>query len=251
MAMLRRDLFGIIRGQYGSVATAIVAPIDALLDAAGVPEDDETIQPAPIAPPAAPPSSGRKSIADFIGGFIDAHEGGLSMDPADNGNWTGGKRGRGQLVGSKFGVTPGAVAGYRGVPVAGITQADIANLTRAEAVAIGVANYYERPGFAALPMNRVTLSIIDKGWGSGPAQAIKLLQRMVGADDDGRISRNGETVQKYTAWLAGRSEETAAREWATVRERFDGSLGQPRFIKGWNNRTRSFLPGTAWWSAWA
>lgn len=205
-------------------------------------------------PPASPPPpapAARKSIADFIGGFIDAHEGGLSMEPADNGNWTGGRRGEGKLVGSKFGVTPGAAADFRGVPVASITAADIAALTRDEAIRIGVANYYEAPGLNLLPWNRVTLSIIDKGWGSGPRQAIKLLQRMVGADDDGKIKAGGETVRKYTAWLAQHGEEAAARIWADVRIAFDTSLNQPRFINGWNNRTRSFLPGTTWWGEWA
>jgi len=214
-------------GQWGPKTEAAIS---AALDNAGV--------------PAAP----RKTIEDFIGGFIDAHEGGLSMDPVDNGNWTGGKKGVGKLVGSKYGVTAGAVAAYRGVPTSSITAQDIANLTRDEAVNIGVKLYYEQPGFAKLPFNRVTLSIVDKGWGSGPVQAIKLLQRLIGVSDDGKIGP--QTVAAYKAWLDRTGEEAAARKWADVRIAFDTSLNQPRFINGWNNRTRSFLPGTAWWEAW-
>lgn len=189
-----------------------------------------------------------KTIRDFIGGFISAHEGGLSMDPKDNGNWTGGRQNSGKLVGSKFGVTAGALAAYRGVPASSITKTDIANLTKDEAINIGVKLYYEKPRMDRLPWNRVTLSIVDKGWGSGPKQAIKLLQRMVGTTQDGIIGPN--TLNAYKEFLDRHGEEEAARRWANVRIAFDTSLGQPRFIRGWNNRTRSFLPGTVWWRQW-
>lgn len=181
---------------------------------------------------------------DFIAGFIGDHEGGLSVDPADNGNYTGGKRGVGALVGSKFGVTASALAAYRGVSAASITKEQMATLTKDEAVAIGLKNYYHAPGFDRLPWNRVTASIVDKGWGSGPRQAIKLMQRMIGVADDGVIGP--ATVRTYTDWL----EAWQAKQWAAVRKAFDASLNQPRFTKGWNNRTNSFLPDTAWWNGW-
>lgn len=182
---------------------------------------------------------------DFIAGFIGTHEGGLSMDPADNGNYTGGKRGVGALVGSKYGVTAAALAAYRGVPASSITKAQMAALSLDEAVAIGLKNYYQAPGFDRLPWNRVTASIVDKGWGSGPVQAVKLMQGMIGVKADGKIGP--QTIAAYTDWL----EADQAEAWARVRIAFDTSLNQPRFLKGWNNRTNSFLPGTAWWKAWA
>lgn len=248
------------RGFTAERITALNAACDALRSPASAQSIGEGVRDAAEAgaalggllsgaPQPTPAPQSRKTIADFIGGFIHTHEGGLSMDPADNGNWTGGRRGAGALVGSKFGVTPGAIAMYRGVPASSITRADVANLTKEEAVAIGVRNYYERPGFDKLPWNRVTLSIVDKGWGSGPGQAIKLLQRMVGVPATAKI--DGGTVAAYSAFIAQHGEEAAARKWADVRIAFDTSLGQPRFIKGWNNRTRSFLPGTPWWGQWA
>lgn len=195
------------------------------------------------------PAAPKKGISDFIGGFIDAHEGGLSLDPADNGNWTGGKRNVGNLVGSKYGVTAGALAQYRGVAANSITKADIAGITRDLAVDIGVKLYYKAPHFDLLPWNRVTLSIVDKGWGSGPKQAIKLVQRMVGTADDGVLGP--ATAAAYNAWIDKLGEEAAARKWADVRIAFDTSLNQPKYINGWNNRTKSFLPGTSWWEEWA
>lgn len=202
---------------------------------------------------------------DFIAGFIKAHEGGLSLHPADNGNWFDPvrfakgqpqRRNMGTLVGSKFGVTAYAVATYRRVKA--VTAADIAALTMDEAVNIGVYLYFEAPRFDALPWDRALASIVDKGWGSGPGTAIGLMQRMIGATPDGRIG-DLETVPKYRAWRQARSEEQAAIEWAAVREAFDAKIASNEgpndpdkaFIKGWNNRTDSFLPGKPWWAAFA
>jgi lysozyme family protein len=197
------------------------------------------------APPAAADVRAPMTPREFIEGFISTHEGGLSLDPQDSGNYTGGKRGSGALVGSKFGVTAQALAAYRGVPATSITAKQMAALTKDEAVAIGYQNYYLAPGFDKLPWNRITASIVDKGWGSGPAQAIKLMQRMIGVTADGQLGP--KTVAAYRDWL----EAHQAEAWARVRIAFDTSLNQPRFLKGWNNRTNSFLPGTPWWAAWA
>lgn len=187
-------------------------------------------------------------IRKFIRGYIEAHEGGLSLDPKDNGNWTGGKSGVGNLVGSKYGVTAGALAVYRKVPVQGITRDSIEKLTLDEAVDIGVKLFYKDPKLDLLPLNRVTLSVVDKGWGSGPKQAIKLLQRMTGTTQDGVVGP--KTVKEYEEFLKHYGEEEAAKRWCETRVAFDTSLGQTRFIKGWNNRSRSFLPGTRWWDEW-
>lgn len=203
------------------------------------------------------PIAKSKTIADFIAGFIDAHEGGLSMDPKDNGNWTGNARGVGVLVGSKYGVTSRALAAYRGVKQSTITAADIASISRATAIDIGVTLYYRRPGFDRLPFNRITLSIVDKGWGSGQARAIMLMQQMIGAKVDGAIGP--DTISKYNKFLADNGEEKAAIIWANVRKKFDKSITEnegpddpdKRYLNGWNNRTDSFLPGTKWWAEWA
>lgn len=192
-----------------------------------------------------PASIGGMTVEAFFAGFIGTHEGELSLHPKDNGNWSGGKAGVGTLIGSKYGVTGAALSAYRGEPV---TAADMAALTKVEAVTLGVANYYRNPGFDKLPWNRVTASIVDKGWGSGPRQAIKMMQRMIGVTADGAIGPT--TVAAYGAWLNAKGEEAAARQWADIRMLFDGSLNQPTFLRGWDNRTRSFLPGTTWWKGW-
>lgn len=194
---------------------------------------------------------------EFVGGFIRTHEGGLSMRPEDNGNWTGGARGVGRLVGSKFGVTAATLAKYRGVPLSSITRAAMAALTIEEAINIGVALYYVAPGFDRLPWDRAAAAIFDFAWGAGPARATILLQQLVGARADGRLGP--ATAAAYRAWRARLSEDDAARAWGKVRDSFyeriatnDGPDDPDRiFLKGWKNRTASFLPGMSWWSAWA
>ena len=126
-----------------------------------------------------------------------------------------------------------------------------------QAIKLGVTLFVKQPGFDKLPWNRVTASIIDKGWGSGPTTAIKLLQRMLGVADDGKIGP--ATIGSYNGFLNVHGEDGAAHLWAEQRIDFDTALTMndgvndpdKAFINGWNNRTRSFLPGTPWWNSWS
>jgi peptidoglycan hydrolase-like protein with peptidoglycan-binding domain len=212
------------------------------------------------------PLSGMISPRMFISGFIGTHEGKLSMHPADNGNWydpalfrkQNQRRNVGILVGSKFGVIASTLVEYRlakGMPLAQaviVTPAEMAALDYETAVDVGMELFFKAPGFDKLPWNRVTMSIMDKGWGSGPGTAIDMMQRMIGASVQGGIGP--ETAAKYTAFLQTHGEEGAARLWADIRKAFDLDLTDDGpndpdkvFLRGWNNRTESFLPGTTWW----
>lgn len=186
------------------------------------------------------------SPRDFITGFIQTHEGGLSLDKADTGNWF-----NGQLVGSKYGVTGAVLARNRNV--ATVSSADMAALTLDEAVDIGLETFYAAPGFGLLPWNQVTASVLDMAWGAGPVQAVKLLQRMIGAADDGKLGQY--TGRAWGEYLADHGIEASARSWADVRNAFYDRIiavrpSNARFRNGWRNRTASFLPGTAWWNSW-
>lgn len=175
-----------------------------------------------------------------------------SMDPVDNGNWTGGKQGVGALVGSNHGVTAAALAAHRGVKPYDITRAIMASLTLDEAADIALALYYKRPKLDMLPWNRVTASIFDMGWGTGPAQAIKLLQRLIGTDDDGRMGP--ATAAAYRRFVETQGEDFAAGAWWLTRNNFYDQiiLSRPansRYENGWKNRSRYFTPGDGegWW----
>ncbi|KQM88671.1 hypothetical protein ASE67_02710 [Sphingomonas sp. Leaf23] len=192
---------------------------------------------------------------DFAKDFITRWEGKLSLDPIDNGNWTGGKQGVGALVGSNYGVTAAALAAHRKVPVATITKPVMAALTLDEAADIALAQYYRKPRLDLLPWNRVTASIFDMGWGTGPSQAIKLLQRMVGTADDGI---NGPaTAAAYKAMLDRFGEAFVSALWWSRRYDFYDAIIKSRpanakYERGWKNRSDYFTPGgDGWWSRFA
>lgn len=205
-----------------------------------------------------------------IAGFQSGFEGGLSVHPSDNGNWydqgrymagQAQMRGCGALVGSMRGCTAYALINYRrrkgwsidrAVKVA---RADMAAIDAATAIDIGYELYFVAPGFDKLVWNRVTASILDKAWGSGAKRATIMLQDMIGATVDGKLGP--ATAARYAAFIAKHGEEEAAALWADERLQFDHQLAvndgpndpDSMFINGWNNRTRSFLPGTPWWKS--
>lgn len=182
---------------------------------------------------------------EVIEGYIRTHEGGMSRDPDDTGNWF-----KGRLVGSKYGVTGATLARFRG---ASVTRADMEGLSIIEAIEIGFKLYFDWPDIDLLPWNPATASLLDMGWGAGPGQAAKLWQRMIGANDDGDIGpRSAEATLDY---FANHGVEETARRWARVRNDFYELIIRRRptnakYRRGWRNRTASFLPGTPWWALW-
>jgi lysozyme family protein len=103
------------------------------------------------------------------------HEGGLSMDPRDRGNWTGGKRDSGTLKGTKYGISAAA-----------FPSLDIASITLEQARQIYRTKYWEPAGCDMLP-EPLRFPVFDLAVNSGPGRATRLLQRAVGAVEDGSI----------------------------------------------------------------
>ncbi len=179
---------------------------------------------------------------------IQHWEGGLSLETADRGNYV-----NGVLVGSKYGVTAPALASHRKVPVSSITKDVMAALTMQEAAQIGVDSFYHTCGIDSLAWNRVTASVMDFSWGSGPGRAARFLQKMVGVTQDGQIGP--ATDAAFNTFCAQYGEDGAAREWGAVRDGWYDTIvandaTQGRFLNGWKNRANSFLPGTPWWGRW-
>lgn len=97
---------------------------------------------------------------------IFSNEGGFQKLKADSGNWTGGKVGKGRLVGTKYGI---AAASY--------PKVDIPNLTLATA-----ARYYERDYFNPLRLGELksqglATTILDTAVNCGVGTAGVLLDR--------------------------------------------------------------------------
>lgn len=186
-----------------------------------------------------------KSVQSFFTDLIVGRESSkLSLVKADAGNWY-----RNELVGSRWGITAAVLAKHRNVKY--ISREDVKNLSLEEAVCIGVELFYDKPDFDLLGWDPVVASVVDMGFNAGPGRAVKLLQKMVGANEDGQIG--GYTVSEYRSYKAEFGLEEVARHWSLSRHAFYDLLVRKRpsqaiFAKGWSVRVDSFLPKTTWWT---
>lgn len=155
---------------------------------------------------------------------ILAHEGGYTLNPLDRGNWTSGKVGRGKLKGTKYGISAMAYP-----------HLDIKNLTRGMAMDIYRESYY-MCFETSVKGNAARYQLLDYAVNSGIRQAVKALQKAVGAKPDGII---GPETQMWAAMtgdvdiallvLADRLEYmTNIRSWST-------------FGRGWAKRISTNL----------
>lgn len=145
------------------------------------------------------------------------HEGKFTDNPADDGNWTGGKQGRGELRGTKFGI---AAASY--------PHLQIRDLTLEQARSIYLEDYWNVLGEAH---PAIKFQVFDAAVNHGHGNAIRILQRAVRAADDGKW---GSVSQ--TALMAMDLNDVLMRFigfrlkfWASLK-RFDD------FGRGWTNR---------------
>lgn len=109
--------------------------------------------------------------------FVVGEEGGLSMDPNDTGNWTGGKVGVGVLKGTKYGISA------RAYP-----EVDIANLTLDAAKLIAKRDYWDYFSGDSIDA-ALALGLFDCGFNEGVVEATRLAQRCLGITVDGVFGR--------------------------------------------------------------
>lgn len=108
-------------------------------------------------------------------GQIFGHEGGYSSDPDDPGNWTGGSKGKGKMLGTKFGIAANSHP-----------NVDIKNLTIEQATEIYHRDYAAKVRFDDLPSG-LDHAMLDFAINSGTMRAAQTLQRILGVPDDGKI----------------------------------------------------------------
>jgi len=111
-----------------------------------------------------------KSFKTVIG-----HEGGFTRDPVDPGNWTGGSRNRGELRGTKFGISAKS-----------FPDLDIVNITLSEAKSIYFERYWKRLRCDDLP-EALAHTVFDAGVNAGVGRSKRWLQHAAGTHVDGKI----------------------------------------------------------------
>lgn len=100
-------------------------------------------------------------------------EGGFTNNEADRGNWTSGIVGRGELKGTKFGISAAAYP-----------HLDIANLTLEKAKEIYLLDYWNGCGCDLVP-DAINFVLFDMAVNSGPRAAIKAMQEVLHVQADG------------------------------------------------------------------
>jgi lysozyme family protein len=152
---------------------------------------------------------------------VVGHEGGLSTDRGDPGNWTGGKVGEGAFKGTKFGIAAHVYP-----------QLDIANLTLGEAVSIYKRDFWVPIRGDELPA-AWRLPVFDAAVNMGVGTAVRMMQDALGVMVDGRIG------PRTLAALQAADNRKLARFFARRVKRYSELQTFPRHWDGW--LTRAFV----------
>lgn len=118
-------------------------------------------------------------------------EGGYTDNPDDNGNWTGGKKGYGNLIGTNHGIAAFVLKAYlKRMP----TVADMKNLTKETAELIYKLNYWNPLRGDEIQNQGKANILYDSAVNYGVSVAIKMAQRLLELPETGRM--NNQTIDK-------------------------------------------------------
>jgi lysozyme family protein len=156
-------------------------------------------------------------------GFVIGVEGGFTDNRQDPGNWTGGVAGKGELRGTKYGVSAAAYP-----------DLDIQNLSLEGAKAIYQRDYWAPvQGDALSPP--LALLVFDAAVNNGVSRAAQWLQQAVGAAADGVIGP--KTLAAVTAACTAHGGAAVCAEFMAQRTFFMAGLGTwQTFGLGWARR---------------
>lgn len=111
-------------------------------------------------------------MANFLTSFYRTlkTEGGFTIDPDDNGNWTGGRKGVGVLVGTNYGITAADLAAHLGhIP----TVSDMKFISLDVVKAIYSRNYWDQIWGDKINSQDIANDIYDAAVNEGVGTAIK------------------------------------------------------------------------------
>lgn len=165
-------------------------------------------------------------------------EGGYTNHPKDNGNWTGGKQGIGNLVGTNYGISAPVYAQWIGRTP---TVQDMKSITKKIAQEIFKAWFWNKVNASAINDQSVANIIVDHAVNAGTGSAGKIVQKVLNTSFgfnlvvDGAIGNN--TINAIN------SVDPYFLHEAIKQGRLDYyySINQPTFIEGWKNRLKKFV----------
>lgn len=160
------------------------------------------------------------------------HEGGFECDPADAGNWTGGKAGLGALRGTNMGIS---AASYPDLE-------DIKGLTLDQARAIYLTDFWIRYRLGGLPAG-ISPKVLDTAVLAGPKWAIIVLQRALNALGRKLVVDGALGDRTYAAAGAADPDHLLAAYRTMLAAHYDAIVAEhpneARFQRGWDSRALS------------
>jgi lysozyme family protein len=158
-------------------------------------------------------------------------EGGYQDKQEDDGNWYKGKN-----LGTNMGITPHALAKYRGTTV---TKKDMLNLTEKEAREIYRQDYVAPIVRNLNPPADVLPQLVDMAINHGYGNTVVMVQRAVGTQVDGKA---GPGTRKA---LQALDSKTLNNNLVNTRKQFYSDIvkrdsKQQVFLRGWLNRAEEY-----------
>ena len=175
--------------------------------------------------------------------LVKKSEGGYTNDPDDNGNWTGGKIGSGELIGTNWGISaPTLVAELKRLGGKPPTASTMKNLEYASAAAIYKRNFWDKIKGDDIKNQSVATIIYDayvnqSGW---TRKMIADTLDNIGKPTDVVVPLKADTV----AVINSVSPEKFYNEFKKQRKiRYQETSMRPnqsKYLKGWLNRLSTF-----------
>jgi lysozyme family protein len=177
---------------------------------------------------------------DLVFPELMKHEGGYQNDASDPGNYTGGRIGVGSLVGTKYGISAGAMSNYLGRPA---TVADMQGVTQEFAKPFFRDRYWNPVNADNLPLG-LDYAMADMSYHSGPSRAVRNLQNTLGTPTTGTLS-----MADYNAISAHGNPQALAGQYNANRRVFLQGLNNYEHNKnGWNARLDNIQNTLAGWN---
>jgi len=181
------------------------------------------------------PSEPPVEESDFLSGALDevlASEGLYQNDVQDTGNY----RPDGTRIGTMRGITPNALAAYRGIDANTLTADDMRAVTEEEARAIYRQDYYEQPRIDELPRG-IQANVMDMYINAG-SNAIRILQDLLGVTQDGVIGN--DTLEALGNTTITNDQYADARIAYYSRLAEENPARYARYLNGWTNRANKY-----------
>ena len=179
-----------------------------------------------------------KEIPSFVHDAITKilkNEGGYQDDPSDRGNYQ--QNEDSSVVGTNRGITPYTYAAFVGKKVEDVTVEDMKNVSEELAREIYEKEYYLRPKMYLIKDKALQENVFDMGVNAGPRNAVKILQRLVGATPDGYLGKNtAKKVEKSDVTTNEYSDGRVGYYKDLIKNRPDNA----HFLEGWINRADKY-----------